>query len=85
MDTLGPEWAAKSTGLVGYGFSGGVRAVEHWRQILANFHQHVVRSAVEVNLANNMEDGQLVPNDHINGVLNSLIEEVEASIKRYQA
>lgn len=85
VDSLGPEWGAKSTGLVGYGYSGGVRSIEHWRQILANFHQHVVRSAVEVNMVSNMEDGQLVPNDHLNGVLNSLIEEVQASIKRYQA
>lgn len=85
VDTLGSEWAAKTTGLVGYGFSGGVRSIEHWRLVLANFHQHVVRSAVEINLVSNFDDGTFVPNDHLTGGLNSLLEEVEASIKRYQA
>jgi NAD(P)H-dependent FMN reductase len=40
IDCFNPEWRAKPAGFVGYGLgmAGGVRAVEHLRQILAEFH-----------------------------------------------
>jgi len=40
IDNFNAEWEAKPVGFVGYGLSmaGGVRAVEHLRQIFAEFH-----------------------------------------------
>ena len=40
IDIYNPEWEAKPFGFVSYGLSmaGGVRAVEHLRQIFAEFH-----------------------------------------------
>ena len=40
IDTYNAEWEAKPFGFVSYGLSmaGGVRAVEHLRQIVAEFH-----------------------------------------------
>ncbi|MFD4659805.1 NADPH-dependent FMN reductase [Kitasatospora sp. NPDC058444] len=40
IDSFNEEWQAKPVGFVGYGLgmAGGVRAVEHLRQIFAEFH-----------------------------------------------
>lgn len=46
FDVLYPEWLHKGAALVSYGVDGGVRAVEHWRTILANAQMHVVRGQV---------------------------------------
>ena len=46
FDVLYPEWLHKGAALVSYGSDGGVRAVEHWRQILANAQMHVARGQV---------------------------------------
>jgi NAD(P)H-dependent FMN reductase len=44
FDVIHPEWGGKAVAFVGYGADGGVRAVEHWRQIVANVHLYGVRS-----------------------------------------
>ena len=49
FDVLYPEWVHKGAALVSYGVDGGVRAVEHWRTILANPQMHVVRGQVSFN------------------------------------
>lgn len=49
VDCLGGEWVGKAVGLVGYGAVGGVRAIENWRLVLANFSMKVVRH--ELNLS----------------------------------
>lgn len=46
FDVLYPEWMHKGAALVSYGADGGVRAVEHWRTILAAAQMHVVRGQV---------------------------------------
>jgi len=46
FDVLYPDWVHKGAALVSYGADGGVRAVEHWRTILANAQMHVVRGQV---------------------------------------
>lgn len=50
FDSLGGEWADKAVAFVSYGAEGGVRAVEHWRQIIANFHMHGVRQQISLSL-----------------------------------
>lgn len=43
VDSLGPEWVGKTVGFVSYGADTGIRAVEHWRQIVNNFQMVAVR------------------------------------------
>ncbi|GAA1781753.1 NAD(P)H-dependent oxidoreductase [Nostocoides veronense] len=50
FDSLGNEWADKPVGFVSYGAEAGVRAVEHWRQIVANFRMVGVRQQVSFHL-----------------------------------
>lgn len=50
FDSLGTEWAGKAVAFVSYGAESGVRAVEHWRQIVSNFSMGDVRQQVSVNL-----------------------------------
>ncbi|MFZ2624946.1 MAG: NAD(P)H-dependent oxidoreductase [Propionibacterium sp.] len=69
VDTLGPEWLGKSVAFVSYGGDGGVRAVEHWRQIVANFEMHDVRSQVSLSLFNDVDDKGFAPQERRNGEL----------------
>ena len=47
IDLTGREWHAKPIGFVSYGgLSGGVRAVEHLRQVFAEVHATTIRDAV---------------------------------------
>lgn len=50
VDSLGSEWFGKTVGFVAYGADGGVRAVEQWRQIVANFQMLDVRAQVSLSL-----------------------------------
>ena len=45
-DSLGNEWRRKPVAFVSYGAEGGVRAVENWRQVVANFEQFDIRAQV---------------------------------------
>ena len=63
FDILYPEWVHKGAALVSYGADGGVRAVEHWRTILANPQMHVARGQVSFSTmleTTKGEDGHLV-------------------------
>ncbi len=63
FDVLFPEWVHKGAALVSYGADGGVRAVEHWRTILANPQMHVARGQVSFSTmleTTEAEDGSLV-------------------------
>ncbi|WP_460370624.1 NADPH-dependent FMN reductase, partial [Actinocorallia lasiicapitis] len=47
LDSFYKEWQAKPAGFVSYGgVSGGLRAVEHLRQVFAEFHATTVRETV---------------------------------------
>lgn len=50
IDYLNKEWANKAAGFVGYGAVGGVRAVEHLRQIMAELQVATVRAQVGLSL-----------------------------------
>lgn len=76
VDTLGPEWQNKTAGLVSYGADGGVRAVEQWRQILANFSMHVVRAQVSLNLFTEFGEQGLVPSERRDVELKALVDQV---------
>lgn len=57
IDFLEPKALAnKGVGLVGYSFTGGIRPVEHLRQILANFDASVVNAQVVLSLVTDFEN-----------------------------
>ncbi len=52
LDAVGPEWRAKPVAFVGYGgLSGGGRAVEQLRQVVAELHMASLRDAVLIPFA----------------------------------
>lgn len=79
VDCLGPEWVDKPVGFVSYGSMGGVRAVEQWRQILANFDMLDVRTQVSISTFDEFDDeGAFVPEasrrKQLDGMLDKIIE-----------
>lgn len=77
VDSLGPEWTGKTVGFVSYGADGGVRAVEQWRQIVANFQMLDVRSQVSIALFREFGPDGFAPDDRrgaeLDGLLNQLV------------
>ncbi len=62
-DSLGPEWVGKPVAFVSYGGAGGVRAVEHWRPVVANFQQFGIRAQVALSTNTEWTDGEFRPHD----------------------
>ncbi|WP_040164498.1 NADPH-dependent FMN reductase [Microbacterium gorillae] len=81
VDSLGPEWTDKVVAFVSYGADGGVRAVEQWRQILANFNIYAIRSTVALALFQEFGHEGFAPLERraqeIEAVLTSLIQTTE--------
>src|SRR5262245_29108766 len=59
IDFLYREWTNKVAGFVGYGSAGGVRAVEHLRQIMAELQVATVRAQVQLSLFTDFENMSL--------------------------
>jgi NAD(P)H-dependent FMN reductase len=82
VDVLGPEWAHKAVAFVSYGSDGGVRAVEHWRTILANLQVSDVRAQVSLLVFEDWHEGEFRPldrrEDELHTMLDQLIEMTEA-------
>lgn len=77
VDSLGSEWVGKSLSLVGYGAVGGVRAIEHWRQITANFSMAVTRAEVNLSLFTDFDGGVCTPAGQQDEQLGKLFDELE--------
>ena len=84
-DWLYPEWQGKAAGLVGYGSEGGVRAIEHWRLILANYSMVVVRQQVSLSTFAEFDGAQVTPNDRRPDELSTLLDQVEEAARRQQS
>jgi NAD(P)H-dependent FMN reductase len=82
VDVLGPEWANKAVGFVSYGADGGVRAVEHWRNVVANLKMTDVRAQVSLLVFEDWKDGDFRPldrrEDELQAMLDQLVEMAEA-------
>jgi NAD(P)H-dependent FMN reductase len=64
IDWHSKEWHAKPIGFVSYGgVSGGLRAVEHLRQVFAELHAVTVQRTVSFHSARAQFDQQGLPND----------------------
>ncbi|WP_342319359.1 NADPH-dependent FMN reductase [Corynebacterium mayonis] len=80
VDSLSPEWNGKTVGFVGYGSEGASRAVEHWRQIIANFSMFGVRNQVSLSLFDDFDNGVLSPREVKVASLERVLEDVEAQL-----
>lgn len=79
IDHLFGEWGSKSAGLVGYGSTGGVAAVQVLRTTLANVGLQVVGQAADFNTFTEFNDqGQLQPlEESVNTVKSVLSDTVD--------
>lgn len=78
VDSLGPEWTGKTVGLVSYGADGGIRAVEQWRQIFANFQMLDVRAQVSISLFAEFGQGGFAPAERRSAELTTLLDQLVA-------
>jgi NAD(P)H-dependent FMN reductase len=84
VDYLFAEWNDKAAGFVSYGLTGGVRAVEHARLVLAEVKVACVRSQVALSLFADFaiddmaEPGTFTPAEHHLPILDRLLDELTA-------
>lgn len=78
FDVLYPEWAHKGVGFVGYGADGGVRAIEHWRTVVANAQMHAVRAQLSLSTFDEFSAGEFTPQDRREGELTTLLDQLIA-------
>lgn len=77
VDSLGQEWVGKTAALVGYGSVGGVRAIENWRLVLANFSMIVTRAELSLNSFFDWADGLFAPLERRTQELTDLLDALE--------
>ncbi len=87
VDSLGPEWTGKPVAFVSYGSAGGVRAVEQWRQIVANFQMVDVRAQVTLSLFTDFDrEGAVTSADRqasdLAALLDALVAETHLRVQR---
>lgn len=80
FDSLGPEWMRKPVAFVGYGFDSAIRAVEHWRVIVANFSMFDVRNQVALSLVDDMEDNAFNPREQKSKDLDRVLGDLEGEL-----
>ncbi len=85
FDVLGGEWADKAVAFVSYGAEGGVRAVEHWRQIVANFRMFGVRQQVSLSTFTEFDDDGVAPAERRTGEIATLFDQLESATRRFMA
>ena len=85
FDSLGSEWANKPVAFVSYGAEGGVRAVEHWRQIVANFHMYGVRQQISLSLFTEFGPQGVEPAERRADELATLFDQLEQATRRFSS
>jgi len=78
LDYLNVEWNNKAAGFVGFGSAGGVRAVEHLRQIASELRMAHVRDQVQLGLFTDFENfsefkPQAMQLDSLTAMFNELV------------
>lgn len=82
VDSLGTEWVGKPIAFVGQGSVGGVRAIEQWRQVVANFSMPVVRAELNFNLFIDWKDGVFSPAERHEGEVNEMCDQLESLVTK---
>jgi NAD(P)H-dependent FMN reductase len=85
LDFLYAEWHDKAAGVVGYGVAGGVRAIEHLRQVLGELRVADVRTAVTLSLTADFTGDALTPRAHQAEQVRRLADEVFAWSRALQS
>lgn len=83
VDSLGAEWVGKPVAFVGHGSVGGVRAIEQWRQVVANFSMPVVRAELNFNAFLHFDDGEFTPEERHEGEIESMLEDLEELVRTH--
>ncbi len=79
FDTIYPEWGNKAVAFVAYGADGGVRAVEHWRTVVANAHLFAVREQLSLSTFTEFDaEGALVLHERREAEIVALLDRLEA-------
>ncbi|MGE7825574.1 NADPH-dependent FMN reductase [Paenibacillus sp. NPDC093718] len=78
LDSARVEWYNKAAGIVSYGSSGGTRAAEHLRGILAELQVADVRTHPALNLFTDFENyttfkPAVLHHSHVNGMMDQVI------------
>jgi NAD(P)H-dependent FMN reductase len=76
IDYLFAEWHHKAAGFVGYGTTGGWRAIEALRLVLAEVRVADVRTAVGLSLFTDFTGDDLTPAPHQRGTLHTMLDEL---------
>ncbi|NLE96954.1 MAG: NAD(P)H-dependent oxidoreductase [Propionibacterium sp.] len=82
VDSLGQEWVGKPVAFVGHGSVGGVRAIEQWRQVVANFSMPVVRAELNFSGFFDWNDGEFTPAERHPGEANEMLDQLEALVAK---
>lgn len=80
VDSIAPEWTGKTVAFVSYGSVEGIRAVEQWRQIIANFNMHDIRSQVSLSIFTDFtDDGEVTGETRNDDDLGALLDAIVAA------
>lgn len=81
FDSLYGEWVEKPVAFVSYGGDGGVRAVEHWRQIVSNLSMFDIRNQVALRIfGEDAVDGTFTPADDKRAALDRVLGDLEKQL-----
>ena len=84
VDSLGVEWVGKPVAFVGHGSVGGVRAIEQWRQVVANFSMPVVRAELNFNAFIHFDDGAFTPEERHTDETGAMLDELEELVELHR-
>ena len=81
FDVLFVEWVGKAVAFASYGADGGVRAVEHWRGVVANAYMQATRGQLVLSIFTDVNESGLAPAERREGELNKVLDELEKLTK----
>lgn len=84
VDHLSPEWHNKVVSLISYGADGGVRAVEQWRQVLANFNMYDLRQTVSLKVFEEFPNAVFTPQPSRTAQLHSVLAQLTETLARFK-
>ncbi|WP_164546449.1 NADPH-dependent FMN reductase [Corynebacterium hylobatis] len=76
FDLLKVEWEGKPVGFLSYGGGGGVRAVNHWRDIVANVGMLPLEAQAALAFDDHFVDFQFAPNEQTVELLEAVAAEL---------
>ncbi|AXY26321.1 NADPH-dependent oxidoreductase [Suicoccus acidiformans] len=84
LDVISPEWGNKAAGLVGYGSTGAVTAIQTLRITLSNFNVATVGQFADFNLFTEFEEGTFKPFDYRKPTVQGLVDATVAWAKAFE-